>query len=45
MEGRSILNNDIIASEVIHAFKRKTKGNKAHLALKIDINKDYDRVG
>ncbi|XP_058774349.1 uncharacterized protein LOC131648625 [Vicia villosa] len=30
--------------EVIHALKRRTKGRKAHLALKIDISKAYDRV-
>lgn len=44
VEGRSILNNVMIAFEVIHALKRRTKGNNAQLALKIDINKAYDRM-
>ncbi|XP_058774459.1 uncharacterized protein LOC131648725 [Vicia villosa] len=44
VEGRSILNNAMIATEIIHTLKRRTKGNKAHLALKIDISKAYDRV-
>ncbi|XP_058726534.1 uncharacterized protein LOC131597891 [Vicia villosa] len=44
MEGRSILNNAMIATEIIHTLKRRTKGNKVHLALKIDISKAYDRV-
>lgn len=41
-EGRFILNNAMITSEVIHALKRNTKGTKAHLTLKIDISKAYD---
>ncbi|XP_058723913.1 uncharacterized protein LOC131595539 [Vicia villosa] len=44
VEGRSILDNAMVATEIIHALKRKTCGNKAHLALKIDISKVYDRV-
>lgn len=44
MEGRSILHNAMIATEMIHSLKRKTQGKRAHLALKIDINKAYDRV-
>lgn len=34
----------MIAIETIHALKRKTKGGKEELALKIDISKAYDRV-
>lgn len=45
MEGRFILDNAMIAIEIIYTLKRKTKGNKAHIALKIDISKAYDRVG
>ncbi|MCI24038.1 RNA-directed DNA polymerase (Reverse transcriptase) [Trifolium medium] len=44
VEGRSILDNALIAIEVIHALKRKTKGRKGELALKIDISKAYDKV-
>lgn len=38
LEGRSILDSAMIAMEIIHTLKKKTKGNKAHLALKIDIS-------
>ncbi|GAU30144.1 hypothetical protein TSUD_360370 [Trifolium subterraneum] len=44
VEGRSILDNALIATEVIHALKRKTKGRRGELALKIDISKTYDKV-
>jgi hypothetical protein len=44
VEGRSILHNALIAIETIHALKRKTRGNKRELTLKIDISKAYDRV-
>ncbi|WJX44074.1 hypothetical protein P8452_31099 [Trifolium repens] len=44
IEGRSILDNALIAIEIIHALKRKTQGSKGELALKIDISKAYDRV-
>ncbi|KAI5415217.1 hypothetical protein KIW84_040601 [Lathyrus oleraceus] len=44
VEVRYILDNSMIAIEIIHALKRRTSGNKAHLALKIDINKAYDMV-
>jgi hypothetical protein len=44
IEGRSILDNALIAIEVIHALKRKTRGRKGELALKIDISKACDKV-
>ncbi|XP_058768347.1 uncharacterized protein LOC131642080 [Vicia villosa] len=44
IEGRSILDNAMVATEIIHALKRKTSGRMANLALKIDISKAYDRV-
>ncbi|GAU17164.1 hypothetical protein TSUD_177940 [Trifolium subterraneum] len=44
IEGRSILDNALIATEVIHALKRKTQGKRGELALKIDISKAYDKV-
>jgi hypothetical protein len=44
VEGRSILDNALIAIEIIHALKRRTRGVKGDLALKIDISKAYDKV-
>lgn len=44
MEGRFILNNALIAIEIIHDLKRKTRGNKVELDLKIVISKAYDIV-
>jgi hypothetical protein len=44
VEGRSILDNALIAIEVIHSLKRKTRGRKGELTLKIDISKAYDKV-
>ncbi|GAU35307.1 hypothetical protein TSUD_389320 [Trifolium subterraneum] len=41
VEGRSILDNALIATEVIHVLKRKTQGRRGELALKIDISKAY----
>ncbi|XP_058777081.1 uncharacterized protein LOC131651432, partial [Vicia villosa] len=34
----------MITFEIIHTLKRRTVGNNAQLALKIDISKAYDRV-
>ncbi|MCH80235.1 hypothetical protein A2U01_0001001 [Trifolium medium] len=44
VENRSIIDNVMIASEIIHHMKCKTKGKKGEVALKIDISKAYDRV-
>ncbi|GAU43245.1 hypothetical protein TSUD_241360 [Trifolium subterraneum] len=44
VEGRLILDNALIATEVIHALKRKTQGRRGEFALKIDISKAYDKV-
>jgi hypothetical protein len=41
---RSILNNVMVAMETIHHMKCKVKGKVGEVALKIDINKAYDRV-
>jgi hypothetical protein len=44
LEGRSILDNALIAIEAIHSLMRRTKGAKSELTLKIDISKAYDKV-
>jgi hypothetical protein len=44
IEGRSIFDNALIAIEVIHVLKRRTRGMKGELALKIDISKACDKV-
>ena len=41
---RSILDNAMIAIEVIHFMKTKTRGNDKYVALKLDISKAYDRM-
>ena len=42
--GCSIYDNILTASEVIHYVKRKTKGKKGNVALKINISKAYDPI-
>jgi len=42
--GRSILDNAMVAIEVIHFMKTKTRGNYGYVALKLDISKAYDRM-
>jgi hypothetical protein len=44
VEGRSILDNVMVAMETIHHMKSKTKGKVGEVALKIDISKAYDIV-
>jgi mannosylglycoprotein endo-beta-mannosidase len=44
VEGRSIIDNALIAIEIIHCLKRRTRGTKGELALKIDFSKTYDKV-
>lgn len=42
VEGRSILDNAMVAIETIQALKRRKMGTKGELALKIDISEAYD---
>lgn len=41
--GRNITDNIIIAQEVIHTMNR-TKGRKGYLAIKVDLEKAFDRI-
>lgn len=41
---RSILDNTMMAIEVLHAMKTRRSGKKGDMAVKIDISKAYDRV-
>jgi hypothetical protein len=41
---RSILDNDMVAIEVIHYMRAKTKGKTGCVALKLDISKADDRM-
>ena len=42
--GRSIKDNIILESEVLHCLKRRTRGRICDVALKLDISKAYDKV-
>ncbi|XP_065855885.1 uncharacterized protein [Euphorbia lathyris] len=42
--GRSLIDNVQVAFELLHYMKRKNRGVKGEVALKIDISKAYDRV-
>lgn len=44
MPGRQIQNNFIVAHEVFHHLKHKKVGNRASVAIKLDLNKAYDRI-
>jgi len=44
VSGRSILDNAMVAIEIIHYMKSKVKGKKWDVALKLDISKAYDRI-
>ena len=43
IKGRSIVDNIIIAQEVIHSMKHK-KGKQGWLAIKVDLEKAFDRI-
>nr|XP_027089582.1 uncharacterized protein LOC113710661 [Coffea arabica] len=42
--GRQIVDNIILAHEIMHFLKSKRKGNTAFMTLKLDMAKAYDRV-
>ncbi|XP_058201480.1 uncharacterized protein LOC131316197 [Rhododendron vialii] len=42
--GRQVHDNIIVAHEVFHFLKHKRVGSKASVAIKLDLNKAYDRV-
>lgn len=42
--GRLIQDNLIVAQEVFHALKRRDKGSRENLTIKLDMNKAYDRL-
>ncbi|CAH9084787.1 unnamed protein product [Cuscuta epithymum] len=44
VSGRFIMDNVLVASEIIHYLKCKTRGIQGAAALKIDIIKAYDRI-
>ena len=41
---RVITDNILISFEILHYMKSKHQGNTAHMALKLDISKVYDKV-
>lgn len=42
--GRCITDNVVVAFEVIHHMRGQRRGQEDEVALKLDINKTYDRV-
>lgn len=42
--GRLIQDNLLIAQEVFHSLKRRNKGERENIAIKLDMNKAYDRL-
>jgi hypothetical protein len=44
VKGRMITDNALIAMECFHWLKKKTKGKKGMMAMKLDMAKAYDRI-
>ena len=44
VEKRQIEDNILVANEVFHQLKIKKRGKRYEMALKVDMNKTYDRV-
>ena len=44
IQGRQITENIILAQEVFEYLKKKHKGKWSFGALKLDMNKGYDRI-
>lgn len=42
--GKSIINNVLMAFELLHYMKKKVKGKKGDIAIKIDMSKAYDSM-
>lgn len=43
VSGRLITDNVIVAFEINHILKQKTKGKDGFISLKLDLSKAYDR--
>lgn len=41
--GRHSIENIVVAQEIIHSMRRKT-GNRGQTAIKVDLEKAYDRL-
>lgn len=42
--GRQITDNILVAFECLHTIRRQVNGHKILMAIKLDMNKAYDRV-